>query len=222
MTAQKWIIGSYETILDISTDRHRPIANRRGAGLLFFALVLLISVAPLFAWRKQTVQRLGKAMWLPSVGSIILSIGWGYSHRMHPASIAGLWLVAFVLLAILAKFWKGIQARRKARGEGLGAALLKLIGRNRRRYGGYIIHLGVVLIALGFIGDAFFKSETQGTIPVGETITINNYELRFDRLLSYPSSDGREVYEAQTVLMADGEKEVPPEPVSGYARANDG
>jgi cytochrome c-type biogenesis protein CcmF len=181
-----------------------PPYFKRVTGPLFFALVLLMGITPLFAWRKQTWQKLGKSLWIIFVGSIILSAGWGYLHRMHPASIAGLWLVVFVLLAILAEFWKGIRARQSAKGENPLQALFKLVSRNQRRYGGYMIHLGVVLIALGFIGDSFFKVETQGTVPVGETISISNYELRFDGLRRYPGSDGRDVYEAQTTLFEDG------------------
>ena len=183
-----------------------PPYFKRVAGPLFFALVLLMGVAPLFAWRKQTWKKLGKSIWIPFIGSLILSAGWGYFHRMHPASIIGLWLVAFVLLSILTEFWKGIQARRRSKGENSLQAFIKLVGRNRRRYGGYIIHLGVVLIALGFIGESFFKVETQGTVPVGETISIGNYQIRFDGLRQYPGSDGREIYEAQTTLFEDGQQ----------------
>jgi cytochrome c-type biogenesis protein CcmF len=182
-----------------------PPYFKRVTGPLFFALVLLMGITPLFAWRKQTWQKLGKSLWIIFVGSITLSAGWGYLHRMHPASIAGLWLVVFVLLAILAEFWKGIRARQSAKGEHPLQALFKLVSRNQRRYGGYIIHLGVVLIALGFIGDSFFKVETQGTVPAGETISISNYQLRFDGLRRYPGSDGRDVYEAQTTLFEDGQ-----------------
>lgn len=183
-----------------------PPYFKRVAGPLFFALILLMGIAPLFAWRKQTWKRLGKFIWIPFAGSIILSTIWGYLHRMHPASIIGLWLVAFVLLAILTEFWKGIQARRRSKGENPIQAFIKLVGRNRRRYGGYIIHLGVVLIALGFIGESFFKLETQGTISVGETISISNYQIRFDGLRQYSGSDGREIYEAQTTLFEDGKQ----------------
>jgi cytochrome c-type biogenesis protein CcmF len=182
-----------------------PPYFKRVTGPLFFALVLLMGITPLFAWRKQTWQKLGKSLWIIFVGSIILSAGWGYLHRMHPASIAGLWLVVFVLLAILSEFWKGVRARQSAKGENPLQALSKLVSRNQRRYGGYIIHLGVVLIALGFIGDAYFKVETQGTVPVGETISISDYQLRFDGLRRYPGSDGRDVYEAQTTLFEDGQ-----------------
>lgn len=182
-----------------------PPYFKRVTGPLFFALMLLMGITPLFAWRKQTWQKLGKSLWIIFVGSIILSTGWGYLHRMHPASIAGLWLVVFVLLAILAEFWKGVRARQSAKGENPLQAFFKLVSRNQRRYGGYIIHLGVVLIALGFIGDSYFKVETQGTVPVGETISISDYQLRFDGLLRYPGSDGRDVYEAQTTLFEDGQ-----------------
>jgi cytochrome c-type biogenesis protein CcmF len=182
-----------------------PPYFKRVTGPLFFTLVLLMGITPLFAWRKQTWKKLGKSMWVIFIGSIILSTGWGYLHRMHPASIAGLWLVVFVLLAILAEFWKGIRARQNTKGENPLQALMKLIGRNQRRYGGYIIHLGVILIALGFIGDAYFKEETQGTVPVGASIEISDYELRFDGLRRYPGSDGRDIYEAQTTLFEDGQ-----------------
>ncbi|NIW43764.1 MAG: hypothetical protein GWN30_02985, partial [Gammaproteobacteria bacterium] len=116
-----------------------------------------------------------------------------------------LWLVTFVMLAILLEFWKGISARVKSRGESAFTALIKLISRNHRRYGGYIIHLGVVMIALGFIGDYYFKEETQGTVSVGETLQLADYELRFNNLDFSLGSDGREVLEASTTLFRDGQ-----------------
>jgi cytochrome c-type biogenesis protein CcmF len=124
---------------------------------------------------------------------------------MHPASIFGLWLITFTLSAILAEFWKGIRARHATRGENPFAALVNLIRRNHRRYGGYIIHIGVVLIAMGVIGDAYFKQETQGTVSQGEYLTIGGYQLEFKELLGYPGSDGREVVEAVTSLSEKGQ-----------------
>ena len=83
-------------------------------------------------------------------------------------------------------------------------ALFNLIGRNHRRYGGYIIHLGVVLIAIGIIGDAFFKQETQGTLSAGQSLSIGGYQLQFQELKGYPGSDGRDVVEAVTSLSQNG------------------
>lgn len=182
-----------------------PPYFQRVTGPLFFALVLLMGIAPLFAWRKQAARNLGRAMWIPFLASLILSGLWGYAHRMHPASIFGLWLVTFSLSAIIAEFWKGMQARHSSRSENYLVALVNLIRRNHRRYGGYIIHLGVVLIALGVIGDAYFKLETQGTVSQGEVLSIGGYKLQFRKLLGYPGSDGRDVVEAVTKLSKDGE-----------------
>jgi cytochrome c-type biogenesis protein CcmF len=182
-----------------------PPYFQRVTGPLFFSLVLLMGVAPLLAWRKQAARALGKAIWIPFAASIVLAGIWGFLHRMHPASIFGLWLVTFTLSAILAEFWKGMQARHTTRGENFITALFNLIGRNHRRYGGYIIHLGVVLIAMGVIGDAFFKLETQGTVSQGESISIGGYQLTFKQLLGYPGSDGREIVEADMSLARDGQ-----------------
>ncbi|MBI4762868.1 MAG: heme lyase CcmF/NrfE family subunit [Chloroflexi bacterium] len=182
-----------------------PPYFQKATGPLFFVLVLLMGVAPLFAWRKQAMRALGKAIWIPFAGSLGITALWGYVHRMHPASILGLWLVTLTLSLILAEFWKGVQARCAARGENPLTALFNLIGRNHRRYGGYIIHIGVVLIALGFIGDANFKMETQGTVSSGESLTVGDYQLRFEQLRGYHGSDGREIVEAVTTLSQGGE-----------------
>ena len=181
-----------------------PPYFQRVTGPLFFVLVLLMGIAPLFAWRKQAARSLGKAIWIPFAASLAITVIWGSIHRMHPASIFGLWLVTFSLSTILAEFWKGIQARRATRGENVFSALVNLIGRNHRRYGGYIIHLGVILIALGIIGDAYFKQETQGTISKGESLSVGGYQFEFQKMLGYPGSDGREIVEAVGLLYQDG------------------
>ncbi len=181
-----------------------PPYFQRVTGPLFFVLVLLMGVVPLLAWRKQAARSLGKTIWIPFLASLGMTAIWGFSHRMHPASIFGLWLVTLTLSLILAEFWKGIQARHATRGENFFAALFNLISRNHRRYGGYIIHLGVVLIAMGVIGDAYFKQETQGTVSQGEVLSVGGYQLEFQKLLGYPGSDGREIVEAVLVLSQNG------------------
>lgn len=181
-----------------------PPYFQRVTGPLFFVLVLLMGIAPLLAWRKQAARSLGKAIWIPFAMSLGLTTIWGLVHRMHPTSIFGLWLVTLTLSLILAEFWKGIQARHATRTENVITALINLISRNHRRYGGYIIHLGVILIAMGVIGDAFFKMETQGTVSQGESLSIGGYQLTFKQLLGYPGSDGREIVEAVTSLSENG------------------
>ncbi len=182
-----------------------PPYFQRVTGPLFFVLVLLMGVTPLLAWRKQAARSLGKVIWIPFVTSLLLAGIWGWSHRMHPGSIFALWLITFALSTILAEFWKGIQARHATRGENVFTAFVNLIRRNHRRYGGYIIHIGVVLIAMGVIGDAYFKQETQGTISRGQVLNIGGYQLQFNELRGYPGSDGRDVVEAVTSLSRNGQ-----------------
>ena len=182
-----------------------PPYFKQVTGPLFAILVLLMGIAPLFAWRKQTAKRLGRALLVPFVFSLVFAGAWGYTHRMHPGSYIGLWLVTFVILTILFEFLKSIQSRVRSRGESIWIALRKIISHNHRRYGSYLIHLGVVMIALGFIGDSFFKEETQGSLSRGEALRINDYSLRFDDLVYYNGSDGREILDASTTLFRNDE-----------------
>lgn len=182
-----------------------PPFFKKVAGPLFSVILLLMAIAPFVAWRRQKVSKLANALLWPFIISLIVSTAWVSFHSQHPASAFSLWMISFVWLSILWEFWRGIRARMKNKNENPLLALKRLIGRNHRRYGGYIVHLGVLMIAMGFIGDSFFKSETQGAISVGEELQIGRYTLRFDNLLQYPGSDGREILEASTSLFKDGE-----------------
>jgi cytochrome c-type biogenesis protein CcmF len=77
-------------------------------------------------------------------------------------------------------------------------------GRNRRRYGGYIIHLGVVLMALGIIGIEIFQTETQGTLARGQQMTLGRYIITYDDLAQFDTPDGRNVTRAVMTVYRDG------------------
>ena len=85
-------------------------------------------------------------------------------------------------------------------GENAIVSLGQLISRNRRRYGGYIIHIGVVLISLGIIGLEIFQKETQATISLGDSITLGAYTARFDELSIYFTVDGSNMQVAEAHL----------------------
>jgi cytochrome c-type biogenesis protein CcmF len=171
---------------------------------LFAVLLLTMGIAPLVSWRKQSARRLGKMMLIPFLLSLLLAAVWGYGRQAQAMGYYALWLTTFVTLLIFFEFGKGVRARMK-RGENPVVALWRLIDRNHRRYGGYLIHLGVVMVGLGFIGDANFKQETQVALTQGESLTIGEYSLRFDDLQAYSGTDGREVLEAKTSLFKNGE-----------------
>ena len=89
--------------------------------------------------------------------------------------------MTFVFAGILQEYIRGVRARRQATGEPMGTALVNLVRRNGRRYGGYVVHIGVLLIALGIIGNTFYQQEGQANLRRGESITVANYTLTYKR-----------------------------------------
>ncbi len=170
-------------------------------GPLFAGLLLLMGIAPLAAWRHSTAKTLGRAMWKPGIVSLVVLALVFISGVRHWAALLGFWLSAFVAAVTLYEFWRGAMARGRKSGEDFFVALWRLAGRNRRRYGGYVIHLGVVLMALGIIGIELFQTETQGTIAQGEEIALGQYTVRFDSLSVFDTPDGRNV--ARAVVSVD-------------------
>ncbi len=177
-----------------------PPYFKQVTGPLFFALLVLMGLTPMLAWRQHGVRSLARTAAPILAVSLLLSAGWAYVHRLHPAAWAALWLVTFTGVAVLAEFGKGVRARMDAHREILPLALVRLFARNRRRYGGYVVHLGVLMIALAFVGDTYFKQETQGAVSVGQELSVGGYRLVFEDLRSYPGTDGREIVEARTKL----------------------
>jgi len=181
-----------------------PPFYERATGPLFAGLLLLMGVAPLAAWRHSSAKTLGRAMWKPFIASLVVLVVVLVSGVRNWAALLGFWLSAFVALVTLYEFWRGALARRRRSGENLPIALWHLAGRNRRRYGGYIIHLGVVLMAIGIIGIELFQTETQGTISRGEQISLGDYTVTFDSLSVFDTQDGRNVARAVMSVERNG------------------
>jgi cytochrome c-type biogenesis protein CcmF len=142
-------------------------------------LLFLTGVGPLLAWRKSTLTNLRNSfMWPVSAG---LVTGVALAALRVPFWASGLCfsLCAFVSATIVQEFWRGGLVRRKNTGTDLLTAIVGLVGRNKRRYGGYIVHLGIVLIFLGFAGNAH-KQDKQVQLKLGEQTTIGRYTLRND------------------------------------------
>ena len=183
-----------------------PPFYERATAPLFAGLVLLKGIGPLAAWRHSTAKTLGRAMWKPFIASVLLGLGLPLLMGVYNwVALLGFWLCAFVVTVTLYEFWRGALARHHRSGENLPLALWRLAGRNRRRYGGYIIHLGFVLMAIGVIGTELFQTETQGTIPQGGQITLGDYSLRYDSLAIFDTPDGRNVARAVVSVEKNGQ-----------------
>jgi len=201
-------------------------------GPMFAGLVLLMGIAPLMAWGKASAKALGRLLWIPAALAVAVVIGLvafnvipvtglltfrpisaaASSYSVVPleggaawAALLGFFLVTLTGATTLLEFWRGARARvRKGAGENFLTALLHLIDRNRRRYGGYIIHLGVLFMAIGIIGIELFQKETQGTLRLGEQLALGPYVMRYDDLHQWDTDDGRQVTRATVSVFREG------------------
>ena len=142
-------------------------------------LMFLTGVGPLLAWRKSTLVNLRDQFLVPVamaalVGGGALALG----VRVWSSGICFM-LGGFVMGTITQEFWRGARVRQQTTGTDVFTALVGLIGRNKRRYGGYLVHVGIVIMFLGFAGEGFKQQKTVHLTP-GQTVTVGDYTARFD------------------------------------------
>ncbi len=181
-----------------------PPFYERANSPLGLGLLLLMAIAPLSVFGRTSWKLLGKALWKPLALSLLVPIFSALRGTTNLGALIGYWAVALITTVTLYEFWRGAKARRQRHGENFAEALWKLTSRNRRRYGGYVIHLGVVLMTLGIIGIEIFQTETQGTLAQGEQITLDRYTMIYDSLSQFDTQDGRNVTRAVVSVFRDG------------------
>lgn len=172
-----------------------PPVYEQALGPLFLLLLLLMGVAPLTMWFRSSAQRIGMSLRWPALAALIF-IGVLFAFGTHSwGALLGFWVVFFALMLTLLEFWKGTRARMK-HGENVWTAFSNLMARNRRRYGGYWIHLGVIVMAFGIIGVEMFQEQTQIRLSVGETAALGRYEMKFLGATRFPGPDDLLITEA--------------------------
>jgi cytochrome c-type biogenesis protein CcmF len=144
-------------------------------------LLMLTGIGPQLAWRKSTLSHLRDSFLWPTVAGVVTAgalAGLGLHVWSSGLCFA---LCAFVMVAIIQEFWRGANVRRSTTGTDFLTALIGLVGRNKRRYGGYIVHVGIVLMFFGFAGEGYKLSE-QVLLKPGEEVTVGRYTVRNDRV----------------------------------------
>jgi cytochrome c-type biogenesis protein CcmF len=155
-----------------------PFFNRVN-GPLALGLVFLMGVGPLIAWRRTTADNLLRSFAAPvtlgvSTGVVAAAMGLREWYVMTALSLA-----AFVMGTIIVEFRRGMNARRHMVSEPRALALVNLVAKNNRRYGGYVIHVGVIVAFVGIIGSSFFRTDVKKSVHPGQSFTIGSYTLRF-------------------------------------------
>jgi cytochrome c-type biogenesis protein CcmF len=181
-----------------------PPFYERATAPLFGALMLLMAIAPLAAWGHSTLKTLGRTIWKPGLVALVAPAAALYFGVRNVVAIIGFTLVALVICVTLYEMWRGSMARSKKLGENFLISIWRLFGRNRRRYGGYIIHISMVLMAIGILGIEVFQTQTQGTIPVGSSLELAGYKVTFDSVAQFDTAGGRNITRAVMSIYKDG------------------
>jgi cytochrome c-type biogenesis protein CcmF len=160
-----------------------PFFNRVNVplGLLLLALT---GIGPLIAWRKASTANLRRQFVAPTLSGLLTLVGLYAAGMRDFYALCALSLAGFVAGTIVQEFYRGIRARRRMHGESAAVAFARLIARNRRRYGGYIVHAGILIYFVAFSGMAF-QREQEATLKPGQTVEMRSpfgHTYRFTHL----------------------------------------
>ena len=108
-------------------------------------------------------------------------IGWTLAGEPKATALAMFCAAAFALAAVGQEFWRGARARRAATGAPLAVALATLVGRNRRRYGGYLVHVGMAVLFLGVAASSAFQDVRDVRLRPGQSVRVEGYDIRYVR-----------------------------------------
>ena len=161
-------------------------------GPLLLALMLLMGIGPLLAWRRSSLRLLLRNMVLPGVVGLAAFPVLLYLWRAWVPSMAAS-VVIFSVATTVLEYVRGARVRHRNTGEVYPVAVAMLVRKNGRRYGGYIVHIAVAIIALGIIGSSFFQVEREFTLKPGQTGDIGPYTL------TYRGLDNRVTVQGQSV-----------------------
>lgn len=144
---------------------------------LFLILLVLTGVGPAISWRKATASNLARNFAPPAVGAALATLAFLAAGVRQPKAVAGLACIVFVLGCLLLEFVRDTRARRRSTGESFFPALFRLIGKNRRRYGGYIVHAGVAVTALGIVASSSYQVHQESTLAPGQSMRVERFRL---------------------------------------------
>jgi cytochrome c-type biogenesis protein CcmF len=149
---------------------------------LALILVLLSGIGPVIAWRRATFANARRNFLAPlACGLLTLAVLLTAGVSQKPLAIAMFCCAAFVLGSVGQEFFRGVRARRAMAGEAVPIALLALVRRNRRRYGGYVVHIGIAVLFVGVAASSSFQHATEQRLSPGQSARVGAYTVRYER-----------------------------------------
>jgi cytochrome c-type biogenesis protein CcmF len=191
-------------------------------------LVLLTGIGPLLAWRRVTVKRIGRVFLVPvlvAAAALVTMLAFTTADE-SVTSLIMFTFVAFVLGAVGQEFVRGVRARRVTAGESVPVAFGQLVLRNRRRYGGYTVHVGIALLLLGVAASSAFVEQRDVRLSPGQSAKVGDYKVTYQRptaaLLDDKAGTGAPVTLGAVLRVQKGSKKWTFHPARNYYPASDG
>ncbi len=168
-----------ELLRGVSTALGTAFFNRV-FGPIALGILLVMGFCTTLGWRLGSAEKLWQAIRVSAVAALALVVLLALLGIREPIVLLALLLAAFAGMTTLTEFYRGVAARRKITGEPVWRALKGLVVTSRRRYGGYVTHLAVMLIAVGVVGSSFYQVEQQVVLEKGQSVTVKGYELVYE------------------------------------------
>ncbi|MFN4293485.1 MAG: heme lyase CcmF/NrfE family subunit [Thermoflexales bacterium] len=158
------------------------------AGPQMAALVALMGVAPLLAWGKSNGAAVGRQMLAPLLFAVAVMIALFAAGATQPVPLLLFGLCAYTLAQTVMEYARGARARMRSMNESAPVALVRLAQKHQRRYGGYLVHIGVVLMAIGVVGKGFYGYDTITTpaVKLNESFTVGDYTFTYRGIRPVP------------------------------------
>ncbi len=158
---------------------------------LALVLVLLSGIGPLLAWRRVTLAQIRRVFAVPAAIALatLVALALFTQAADNTPSLILFTFAAFTIASVAGEFWRGIRARRHVSSETAPTALVSMVRRNRRRYGGYVVHLGIAVVLLGVAASSAFSDQVDVRLAPGQTARVGDYQVRYVRPTSGVSNE---------------------------------
>ena len=161
-------------------------------GPLMLGLLFLMGVGPLLPWRRATPTSVSRALFPPVIVAIVVVVVLLSLGMREQFALLGFALGTLVATGIFMEWYRGTRSRHHSSQENYALAFFHLIAANRPRYGGYVVHLAVVMVALGVIGTSFFNTQRDVVLAPGERVTVEDYDIKYLGTEEHPKANRTE------------------------------
>jgi len=166
-----------EAIRGVKVSVGEPFFNRMAIPAMI-ALIFLMGVGPALPWGSTSWSEARGRLTSPFIGALVMAALGLLAGARSVYPILAFALIGYAAVGNLREYWIGMRARRRAHGEGWATSFVRLMKGNRRRYGGYVAHIGILIVAIGVTASATFRSEREATLAPGQTLTVEGRTVR--------------------------------------------